>query len=97
MRILVIAEHDHRHLGAATRHAISAAARIGGDVDVLVAGHECSPVASEAAALHGVARVLLADAGQYAAQTAEILRRWSQQMPRRIPTSWRRHRPLAKI
>ena len=73
MRILVIAEHDHRHLGAATRHAISAAARIGGDVDVLVAGHECSPVASEAAALHGVARVLLADAGQYAAQTAENL------------------------
>ena len=73
MRILVIAEHDHRHLEAATRHAISAAARIGGDVDVLVAGHECSPVASEAAALHGVARVLLVDAGQYAAQTAENL------------------------
>lgn len=73
MRILVIAEHDQRHLGAVTRHTVSAAMRIGGDVDVLVAGHECAAVAREAAALHGVARVLLADAGQYAAQTAENL------------------------
>jgi len=47
--ILVIAEHDQGSLKGATRAAVSAAARIGGDVHLLVAGHGCASAAAEAA------------------------------------------------
>jgi electron transfer flavoprotein alpha subunit len=47
--------------------------KIGGEIDVLVAGTDCGPAASEAAQLQGVARVKVADAAHYAAQTAENL------------------------
>ena len=73
MSILVVAEHDHRHLGAATRHAVSAAMSMSDDVHVLVAGFDCVGVAREAAALHGVIRVRIVDAAHHAAQTAENL------------------------
>jgi len=71
--VLVIAEHDHRRLFQATRHALSAAQQLGADVDVLVAGCDCRDVALEVAALSGVRRVLLVEAVHYAAQTAENL------------------------
>ena len=73
MSVLVIAEHGHQALGPATRRVVSAALRIGGDVHVLVAGMDCTPAARQAAALQGVARVRMADAPHYAAQTAENL------------------------
>lgn len=73
MTILVIAEHDPQGLKAATRHAVTAARRIGGEVHVLVAGSNCQAVAQQAAGLQGVARVKLADAAHYASQTAENL------------------------
>jgi len=73
MRILVIAEHDNQTLKAATLNAVAAARRIGGDIDLLVAGHQCAGVAQAAAALDGVSKVRVADAAQYAAQTAENL------------------------
>lgn len=71
MAVLVVAEHDGRHLSSATRRVISAAFLLGGDVDVLVAGESCRAIAIEAAGLSGVVRVLLADAAHYAEQTAE--------------------------
>jgi electron transfer flavoprotein alpha subunit len=71
--ILLIAEHDHSQLNPATRHALTAAAQIGGEVDLLVAGAGCGAVATQAAALAGVARVLCADAAHYRDQTAENL------------------------
>lgn len=73
MAILVIAEHDNQSLKAATKNAVAAAAKIGGDIDVLVAGAGCAAVAAEAAKLAGVAKVKLADAPQLADQTAENL------------------------
>lgn len=73
MAILVIAEHDNQSLKAATKNAVAAAAKIGGDIDVLVAGAGCAAVAAEAAKLAGVAKVKLADAPQFADQTAENL------------------------
>ena len=41
MSILVIAEHDNESLNASTLSTLAAAAEIGGDVTVLVAGHKC--------------------------------------------------------
>jgi electron transfer flavoprotein alpha subunit len=71
MPTLVIAEHDHATLKAATCNVITAAAKIGQEVHVLVAGHNCSAVAQAAAGVTGVAKVLLADAAYYVDQTAE--------------------------
>lgn len=71
MSILVIAEHDNASLKAATLNAVTAAARIGGEIHVLVAGSGCAAVAQAAAQVAGVAKVKLADAAHYADQTAE--------------------------
>lgn len=77
MSILVIAEHDNFSLKAATLNAVAAAAKINAsltsEIHVLVAGATCSAVASQAAAVAGVAKVLVADAAHYADQTAENL------------------------
>ena len=73
MSILVIAEHDNAALKAATLNIVAAAAKIGGEVHVLVAGAGCTAAAAAAAALAGVAKVKLADAAHYAEQTAENL------------------------
>ncbi|MEP6701510.1 MAG: FAD-binding protein [Betaproteobacteria bacterium] len=73
MTILVIAEHDHTAVNAATLNAIAAAQEIGGDIHVLVAGSNASAAAQAAAQIAGVARVLHADAPHYAGQTPENL------------------------
>ncbi|MBL8309544.1 MAG: FAD-binding protein [Burkholderiales bacterium] len=66
MANLVIAEHDHGSLKAATLNVISAAAAIGGDVHVLVAGHNANAAAAAAAQVAGVSKVLLADGPAHA-------------------------------
>src|ERR1700737_4998960 len=71
MSILVIAEHDHHALKSATRNTIAAAQKIGGDIHVLVAGHNAADAAKAASAVAGVTKVLLADAPQLGSQTAE--------------------------
>jgi electron transfer flavoprotein alpha subunit len=71
MAILIIAEHDNQSLKAATRNAVTAASKLGGEVHVLVAGAGCAAVADAAAKLAGVAKVRLADAPHYADQLAE--------------------------
>jgi len=73
MAILVLADHDNHALSALTARVLRAAGEIGGDIDVLVAGHECAAVADETAALEGVRRVLLADHPVYAHHLAEPL------------------------
>jgi electron transfer flavoprotein alpha subunit len=71
MTILVIAEHDNTSLKAATLNAVSAARQIGGEIHVLVAGHDARSAADAAAKIPGVAKVLLADALQLADGLAE--------------------------
>ena len=71
MTILVIAEHDNAELKSATRVAVSAAAKLGGDIHVLVAGANVGSVASQAATLAGVSSVKVADAAHYGEQLAE--------------------------
>ncbi len=71
MTILVIAEHDNAELKAATLNTVAAAAKIGGDIHVLVAGSGAQAVADQAAKVAGVSAVLLADAPQLADSLAE--------------------------
>ena len=71
MTVLVIAEHDHASLKGATLNTVSAAAQIGGDVHVLVAGHNASSAAQAAAQIQGVAKVLHADGESLAHGLAE--------------------------
>ncbi|MDG2471894.1 MAG: FAD-binding protein [Pseudomonadales bacterium] len=71
MSILVIAEHDNASLKGATLNTLTAAAAIGGETHVLVAGSNCGAAAKEAAEAAGVAKVLVADNAAYAHQLAE--------------------------
>ena len=71
MTALVIAEHDNASLKGSTLNTITAAAHAGGDVHVLVAGANAKAAADAAAQVAGVAKVLLADAPQFADGLAE--------------------------
>src|SRR5512147_1923211 len=73
MAILLLADHDNSALHAATRNAVTAAAKIGGELTILVAGHAAGPAAQAAARIPGVARVLHAEAPYLANPTAENL------------------------
>lgn len=73
MTTLLIAEHDNASLKDATAKALNAARQLGGDVHVLVAGKDCAAAADSAAKLDGVAKVLVADADNYANALAEPL------------------------
>ncbi len=73
MAILVIAEHDNLSIKAATLNTVSAAARLGGDIHLLVAGAGCGAAAEAAAQVAGVSKVLVCDAPHYEAQAAENL------------------------
>jgi len=66
MTTLVIAEHDNAALKGATLNTITAAAQVGGDVHVLVAGANAGAVAAAAAAVAGVSKVLHADGASLA-------------------------------
>ena len=66
MAILVIAEHNNAALAAVTLNTVAAAAKIGGDIHVLVAGQNVGGVAEAAAKVAGVSKVLVADNAAYA-------------------------------
>jgi electron transfer flavoprotein alpha subunit len=71
MAILVLADHDGHGIKQPTRSALAAAAAIGGDVHVLVAGEGCGDAAAAAARIPGVAKVLHADQTALAHALAE--------------------------
>jgi electron transfer flavoprotein alpha subunit len=73
MTILLLAEHDGATLKDATHKALTAAAAMGGDVHVLVAGQGVSAAAEAAGKLSGVAKVLAADDASLAHGLAEPL------------------------
>ena len=62
MTTLVIAEHDNASIKGATLNTVTAAAACGGDVHILVAGHNAGAAAQAAAQIAGVAKVIHADA-----------------------------------
>ena len=61
MTALVIAEHDNASIKGATLNTVTAALACGGDVHVLVAGHNAGAAAAAAAQIAGVSQVLHAD------------------------------------
>jgi electron transfer flavoprotein alpha subunit len=73
MAILVLAEHSNAALNEATAKAVTAAAAMGGDVHVLVAGNGARPAAEAAATLAGVSKVLLAEGDSLSHALAETV------------------------
>ncbi len=75
MSVLVVGEHDNAELKPATLHTVTAAKEVAGaeEIHILVAGQGCAAVADAAAAIPGVAKVLLADAPVYEHRLAENL------------------------
>ena len=71
MSALVIAEHDNVSLKGSTLNTITAATQCGGEVHVLVAGHDCQAAAQAATQIAGVTKVLVADAAHFANGLAE--------------------------
>ena len=71
MAVLLVAEHDNAELKDATSKALSAALEIGGDVHILVAGHNCGAIGEHAAKLEGAAKVLVVDDAQFERPLAE--------------------------
>jgi electron transfer flavoprotein alpha subunit len=71
MKTLLLGEHDNKTLRDSTAKALSCAASLGGEVDLLIAGKGCRAVAEQATQLSGVARVLLVDADAYEHMLAE--------------------------
>ena len=71
MSTLLLADHDNASLNPATLNAVTAAQKIGGELTLLVAGHNAGPAAEAAAQIPGVTKVLHADAPYFASPTAE--------------------------
>ena len=76
MSVLVVAEHDNKTIKKATLNAVAAAQKIGGDLHVLVAGHQAGDAAKAASQIAGVNKVLHADAphlGEFLAENVAAL------------------------
>ena len=71
MKTLVIAEHDKGVLKPETNKTVTAAVKLGFDVDLLLAGENLSAMSEQAASIAGVSNVLIADDAAYAHQLAE--------------------------
>ncbi|MFN4352038.1 MAG: electron transfer flavoprotein subunit alpha/FixB family protein [Hylemonella sp.] len=71
MTALVIAEHDNASIKGATLNTVTAAKACGGDVHVLVAGHNAAAAAAAAAQIAGVSKVIHADGTQLGHGLAE--------------------------
>ena len=71
MAVLVVAEHDNKSIRKSTLNAIAAAKKLGGDLHVLVAGHQAGDAAKAASQIGGVTKVLHADAAHLADFLAE--------------------------
>ena len=61
MKVLIIAEHNNNELNPSTLNTVTAGTQLG-EVDVLVAGENAGAVASAAAQVSGVQKVLHAEA-----------------------------------
>lgn len=61
MTILVIAEHNNKELKSSTKNVVEAAKKIGGDIEVLVAGKGTASVSGAVAKLDNIKKVLEAD------------------------------------
>ncbi len=58
MAVLVVAKHNNEHLDESTAKTVAAAAALGDEIHVLVAGKDCKAATEEAARIEGVAKVI---------------------------------------
>jgi electron transfer flavoprotein alpha subunit len=73
MAILVVAEHDQESLKPGTLNAVTAALKIGSDIELLVAGNNCSNAVKAAASIKGINKVIYANNVCYEHQLAETM------------------------
>ncbi len=73
MAVLVIADHDGTHVRDTTAKTVTAAAKLGGDVDILVVGQGAKAAADAAAKISGVRKVLLAESAELGKTLAEAV------------------------
>ena len=71
MKILILAEHNGLQLSASVRQTVAAAQFWNSPVHILVAGHNADVVTQQAASIHGVERVIYANASHLAHPLAE--------------------------
>ena len=71
MASLVIAEHDNKSVRGATFNTVTAAMQCGGDVHVLIAGHNAGEAAKQAATIAGVVKVIHAEGAHFEHGLAE--------------------------
>jgi electron transfer flavoprotein alpha subunit len=71
MTSLVVAEHDNASVRGATFNTVTAAVQCGGDVHVLIAGHNAGEAARQAALIAGVAKVIHAEGPHFEHGLAE--------------------------
>jgi len=71
---LVLIEHDGQKVNPASRHALTAAKKIGGEISCIVAGAgDVGAVASEVASINGLAKVLVVSSDEYKGNMPERL------------------------
>ncbi len=73
MAVLVIADHDGATVRDTTHKTVTAAAKIGGDIDILVVGEGAKGAADAAAKIKGVRKVLLAESAGLGKVLAEAV------------------------
>ncbi|MCY4149253.1 MAG: FAD-binding protein [Gammaproteobacteria bacterium] len=73
MRTLVVTECEKGVVVPATLNTITAARQIGGEVDVLVAGHDCSGIADSMSKVSGVDRILCCEHADFENHITENL------------------------
>jgi electron transfer flavoprotein alpha subunit len=71
MAVLIVADHNNQSLADSVAKCVTAAAKLGGEIDILVAGSGAGAAAAEAAKIAGVRKVLHADDPAYAKLLAE--------------------------
>ena len=71
MTVLIVADHDSASIKASTLNTVTAGKACGGDVHVLVAGHNAAGAAAAAAQIAGVSKVIHADGESLAHGLAE--------------------------
>lgn len=70
---LVFIDHDGKTISPASRNAVTAAQKLGGEITALVAGSEAGNIATLAGKLKGVTRVLHANGDKFAGQLPEAV------------------------
>ena len=77
MKILILAEHDNQDINPLTLNSVTAAKELNGEINMLVSGHNCKLVASQASEISDISKVLVCDSSAYdkamAENTAKLL------------------------